>query len=101
MGVPPITHIVPIRVEPLDEGYLLLPPPPLDLLLAIDRFAYIVEALPVGKAAGPEFVGEPLEDFLFVLPRTLVQVTGNTSVENARSAGQNVDVIDVFAHFEA
>ena len=101
MVVPSITDIVPIRIESLNQTDLLLPPPPLDLLLAIDCCAHIVEALPINQPAGAKFIREPLEDFFFVLPCTLVQVAGDTGVEHARSAGQNVNVIDVFAHFEA
>src|SRR5947209_14700324 len=98
MVIPPVTHIVPIRVEPLDKRYLLLSPPPLDLLLAIDCFAHIVEALPVDKAANPEFVGKPLENFPFVLPRALVQVAGNACIKDPRGAGQDVNLIGIFAH---
>src|SRR3954464_7132258 len=101
MVIPPVSQVVPVWIESLDQRDLLLPPPALDLLLAIDCFPNVIETLPINEPALAKFVREPLDNFLFVLPCALVQVAGKACIEHPCSAGQNVNVIDVFAHFEA
>src|SRR5689334_645341 len=101
MVVPTLTQIVPVRVQALDQRDLFLSPPPLYLFFSVDCSSDIVEALPIDQSALAKLIRESFQDLFFVLPGALGEVAGNSRVENARSAGQDVNVINVFTHFEA
>src|ERR1700694_1248338 len=90
---PLLRQILPTGIHGLDQNNLLRPPPPLELLLAIDRFENIIETLPVDPAITLVFAGEAFDFASFVLKRSHVQVVGHSYVESARAAGNDVDPV--------
>ena len=70
-AVPPLAEIMPVEIRFFDQRDLLFSTPFLQLLLAIDRIANIVEGFVVHKSAKMKMTGEAFAQFLAMHPEAL------------------------------
>ena len=77
------------------QSNLLLPPPPLQLLLATNRLVDIVEALEINQPIAVIFADKPLDLSALVLMYSPVKTVRDPNVKRSPAARDNVDPIFV------
>jgi hypothetical protein len=77
----------------LDQGHFLLPPPRFDLLFAPDGVADILEGFKIDEPMNAVLRGKTLYRLLFVFKDPAKQIIGQTGVQIARPASQDVNKV--------
>jgi hypothetical protein len=81
--VPAIAQILPFRIQRFNQGNLLTPPPPLDLLLPGNGCGDIARFFKIHQASDVIFLGEPLNQLVLVFIDPALQVIGRAGVKCA------------------
>jgi len=95
---PFLCQILPAWVECFNQSNLLLPPPTFQLLLAIDGFSNIIEALELNEAIATVLAGKSFRLATLVVQDSPVEIVGHSNVKGARAAADDVDAVVVFFH---
>jgi hypothetical protein len=91
-------EVFPGWIGGFDEGDLLLPGEVLQVFFARDGVVDVLEAFVVDEAVDFVFCGESIGFAIAVLAKTDEQMVGDSDVEGAGAAGENVDEILVVSH---
>jgi len=79
--LPPLfRQVLPCRVFALDEEYLFLTSPSLDLLLASDGILYPAEGFVADQTMNLVLLSESVEGSVAVLPKPHDQITGDSDI---------------------
>ena len=96
--IPIRSQVFPSRIKPPNQPQLLLPPPALQLLFAIDRLGDLIEALPIHKPRGVVVVSKSLRPVRLCSKTRRCRLLVIPNVEGpARTALQHVNVEVIFA----
>ncbi len=98
---PVLSQVLPTRIELLNQGNFLFPPPAFDLLLTRDGHLNVLMAFVIDQAMALVFLGETFDGVVLVLVNTALEESGDANVKRSRSAGKNVNpefVVEAVSH---